>query len=84
MLDILQYCKLLDFVKQNEFSVKLFKTDWGAQEQMLDGGRVRTLATSMFPSDFLMSTGRQMPYPSSFAKISEEGIETHRFGGGSP
>ena len=85
MFDIFQYCKLLHFVKQNEFSFKLvmlkLKTDWGAAEQMLDSGRLQTLSRSMFSANFLINTGRQMPYSSSFIKIPEEGIETPRFCG---
>lgn len=87
MFDILQYCKLLNFVQQNEFSFKLFmlklKTDWGAVEQMLDRGRLLALSRSVFSANFLINTGRQMLYSSSFVKIPEEGKETPRFGGGS-
>lgn len=57
------------------------KTDGGAAEQMLDRGRLRTLSKTMFSTNFLINTGSQMPYSSSFIKISEEGIETPRFGG---
>lgn len=85
VFDILQYCKLLTFVKQNEISFKLLmlklKTDWGAVEQMLDRGRLWTLSRSLFSANFLINMGRQMPYSSSFVKIPEEGIETPRFGG---
>lgn len=84
VFDILQYCKLLDFIKQNKFSFKLLmlklKTDWGAAEQMLDRGRLQTLSRSVCSANFLINAGRQMPCSSSLLKIPEEGVETPRFG----
>lgn len=45
VFDILQYCKLLDFVKQNKFSFKLLmlklKTDWEQQSKCWVGGDCR-------------------------------------------
>lgn len=52
VFDILQYCKLLNFVKQNEFLFKLLmlklQMDWGAAEQMLARGRLWPLSRLCF------------------------------------